>query len=200
MFRNPVGFFPAEKNMFTAKGHGAGFIVTTPPKDNVISWVSSLKQKYSGEVVMVDLKEDISRNFSLSYDFADIITVDPDGNEGIESPDIADTVTLLDSLLNLRLCYEKYTPVFFRISSGVTPDECEKLLSFCLLSGIDGIVVPGVAKLSLVMQLSSGRIPVIGSAQTEEEALEMLDKGASLIELRARPLTLKKLIKSLSNK
>ena len=42
------------------------------------------------------MKSDIVRTFSLVYDFADLIIIDPDSDNGIDSPDLSDTVALMD--------------------------------------------------------------------------------------------------------
>lgn len=189
VFRNPIGSPSA--------GKSASFFVATPPKDNVINWISSFKRHHPGQKAVLDISEDIQRLFSLSYDFADIIVINPDRHGGINAMDISDTVNLLDSLLSLRLCYEKYTPVYLRIADTVTPDELSTLLSYCRMSGIDGIVAQGLNKVKSILELSQKRIPVIGSVTSTEEALQVLKEGASLVELNASPISVKRTIKLL---
>ena len=111
--------------------------------------------------------------------------------------DISDTVTLLDSLLALRLCYEKYTPVYLRISNRVTPDELHTVISYCRMSGIDGIVTQGIATLKAIREESQGRIPVCGTTKDADEALQMLKEGASIVELDTNPLIFKRTLKTL---
>lgn len=189
LFPNPVGSSLPCKS--------ASFIVTTPPKDNVISWISAIRHHYKGKVILVDISEDIQKNFSLSYDFADIIVINPNKNGGINAMDISDTVSMLDSLLALRLCYEKYTPVYLRLSNEITPDELDTLLSYSRLSGIDGIVAHGLQQVVAIYEHSQGRIPIIGSTDSQEEALRLLSSGASLVELNAGLLSVKKTVKIL---
>lgn len=189
LFPNPVGSSLPCKS--------ASFIVATPPKDNVISWISAIRHHYKGKVILVDISEDIQKNFSLSYDFADIIVINPNKNGGINAMDISDTVSMLDSLLALRLCYEKYTPVYLRLSNEITPDELDTLLSYSRLSGIDGIVAHGLQQVVAIYELSQGRIPIIGSTDNQEEALRLLSSGASLVELNAGLLSVKKTVKIL---
>ncbi len=192
LFRNPVGS--------TQPCKSASFIVTTPPKDDVINWISAIRQHYQGKVILVDIAEDIQRNFSLSYDFADIIVINPNKNGGINAMDISDTVSMLDSLLSLRLCYEKYTPVYLRISNELTPEELDTVLSYSRLSGIDGIVAHGLAKVKSIYEHTQGRIPIIGCTENPEEALQLLSSGASLVELNAGLLSVKKTLKTLLEK
>lgn len=189
LFRNPVGS--------PQPWSSTSFIVATPPKDNVINWISDIRNRYKGKAVIVDISLDIQRNFSLSYDFADIIIINPDGSSGITAMDISDTTSMLDSLLSLRLCYEKYTPVYLNISSAVTPQELDTLLSYSRLSGIDGIVTNGLEILGAIIEKTQGRMPVIGRTDTSETALKMLSAGAALVSIDAGLIPVKKTVKIL---
>ena len=175
----------------------ASFIVVTPPKEDVIKWISEVRNQFKGKAVIVDVSEDIQRNFSLSYDFADILVLNPNKNDGINAMDISDTVSMLDSLLSLRLCYEKYTPVYLRLSNELTPDELDTLLSYSRLSGIDGLAVQGHERVKNILALTQGRIPVMGCTDNPQEALQILEAGASLVELNAGLLAVKKTVKTL---
>lgn len=204
VFRNPVGipytiknsrfslFFPAPK---------AGFLTITPPKEQVLSWIRSLDSKKLGEnLLAVNINTDIVRTFSLVYDFPAFIIVDPDSDNGIDATDISDTQVLLDELVSLRLCYERYTPFFLRLSHGLTEEELQYLLGACQLSGVDGVVVPTPQMVTRVREITLGRLPVIGMAQNQEEALQALDAGAALVEANVGPIGLKKLVKTLEKR
>ena len=130
-------------------------------------------------------------------DFADFIVIDTDSNGGINSPDLPDIPVLLDELLSLRLCYEQYTPIFLRLPAGLIPEEIQSVLSYCLLSGINGIVAAGIGTVHQVLECSKGRIPVVGTASSPEEATAMLQEGASLIEMEVRPSVALRLLKTL---
>ena len=189
-FRNPLGS-PSGLIRF------ASFIVTDPPKDDVINWLSGIKKRNPGQISVVHIAEEFQRLFSLSYDFADILVIDTDRSGGINAMDISDTVNLLDSLLALRLCYEKYTPVYLTISNDVTSDELHSLLSYCRMSGIDGIVAHNLQKLNVIREETLGRIPIMGVTKDADEALQMLASGASLVELDTNLLLFKKTLKTL---
>ncbi|MCR5408696.1 MAG: hypothetical protein K6E61_06300 [Bacteroidales bacterium] len=189
LFRHPIGSSMPCKS--------ASFIVLTPPKEDVINWISAVRQQFKGKAVIVDVSEDIQRNFSLSYDFADILVLNPNKNGGINAMDISDTVSMLDSLLSLRLCYEKYTPVYLRLSNELTPDELNTLLSYSRLSGIDGLAVQGLEIVKDILELTQGRLPVIGCTENPQEALQILEAGASLVELNSGLLAVKKTVKIL---
>ena len=189
-FRNPLG---------SSSGliRFASFIVTDPPKDDVINWLSGIKKRNPGQISVVHIAEEFQRLFSLSYDFADILVIDTDRSGGINAMDISDTVNLLDSLLALRLCYEKYTPVYLTISNQVTLGELHSLLSYCRMSGIDGIVAHNLQKLNVIREETLGRIPIMGVTKDADEALQMLASGASLVELDTNLLLFKKTLKTL---
>lgn len=198
-FANPVGMnlmadTALKRPCTRLKG---GFITLTPPKDNTLEWISSLQEIRKKTRLAVNLKTDILRCFALVYDFADFIIIDPDSDNGISSPDIADTAQLLDEIVNLRLCYESYTPVFLRLSPEDTPDEIHPLVACARLSGLDGIVAPDLRKTRLTLEECQSRMPVIAVAHTPEEAMEELNSGAILVETRMRPLALSKLLQTI---
>ena len=200
-FSNPVGLFRKGESarIRALAGLGVGFLTLTPDSDHIMDWIQHLAQQRHGQDVLlaVNLNKNIERSFSLSYDFADILIVDTNSNGGIDSPDITDIPLLLDELLNLRLCYERLTPIFLRLPRGLTPEELHSILSYCLLSGINGIVATGKSTVHQVLEFTQRRIPVIGCTSSPEEASAMLQDGASLIEMDVRPPMALKLLKTL---
>ena len=198
-FKNPLGLrqSPNIRQLRECRTFGAGFVTLTPPDDNVLNWILGLQEYRRKTVLAVNVSTDLARSFSLVYDFSDLIIIDSDGDRGIDSTDISDTTLLLDEVVNLRLCYEHYTPIALRLSHGHTPDEIHTLLSHCRLSGIDAVVVPA-KKVGMVLEETQHRYPVIGSADSAEEALECLQAGASLAETTLRPFAFTKLLKSIS--
>lgn len=190
-FANPLGIdYPCQRL-------NTGFIALTPDSDNMLDWIAKVEDYRKGTVLGVNLQTDILRSFALVYDFANFIIIDPDSDNGIGSPDISDIAQLLDEIVNLRFCYEGYTPVFLRISKEDTPDEIHPLCACARLSGLDGIVAPDPLKVKLVMEECQGRVPVIGVANTEEEALAELSAGATLVLTTLRPIPFAKLLKKL---
>ena len=199
-FRNPVGLLVSTPGALPPKAVKAGFITLTPPLEEVLPWITSLQENRppEGSVLLVNISTDIPRTFALAYDFADLLVIDPDPSGGISSPDVSDITALLDQLLSLRLCYEKFTPIYLRMPKGITQDELESLLSYCQLSGIDGVIAPSLRILRQVRQQSLQRIPVAGATEDIQTAREMLQEGAVFAELaNARPIPILKLIKSL---
>lgn len=199
-FKNPAGLrqSPTIRQLRDCRTFGAGFVTLTPPSEDVLNWVLALQEYRKKTVLAVNISSDLSRNFSLVYDFSDLIIIDPDVDNGIDSPDISDTSVLLDEIVNLRLCYEHYTPIALRLSHGHTPDEIRALLDHCRLSGIDAIVAPGARKVQMVIEETQGRVPVIGAADNAEDAVACMGAGASLVETTLGPFAFQKFLKTLS--
>lgn len=200
-FKNPAGLrqSPTIRQLRDCRTFGAGFVTLTPPSEDVLNWVLTLQEYRKKTVLAVNISSDLSRNFSLVYDFSDLIIIDPDVDNGIDSPDISDTSVLLDEVVNLRLCYEHYTPIALRLSHGHTPDEIRALLDHCRLSGIDAIVAPGARKVQMVIEETQGRVPVIGAADNAEDAVACMGAGASLVETTLGPFAFQKFLKTLSH-
>ena len=199
-FKNPAGIrqSPSLRQLKDCKTYGAGFVTLSPPSEEVLSWILGLQEYRNKTILAVNVSADLSRTFSLVYDFSDLIIIDPDLDHGIDSPDISDTTVLLDDVVNLRLCYEHYTPIALRISHGHTPDEISALLDHCRLSGIDAIVAPGARKVQMVLEETQGRVPIIGAADNAEDAMACIAAGASLVETSLGPFAFQKFLKTLS--
>ena len=58
-------------------------------------------------------------------------------------------------------------------------------------------MAPNLKKVRLTLEECQSRMPVIGVAETPEEALEELQAGAHLIETKMRPFSLAILLKQL---
>ena len=198
-FSNPVGIFrPSDSPKKCPRRFlKAGFLTLEPPKKDILQWISELQQIREKTLLAVNLSSDILHTFSLVYDFADFLIIDPCGEKGLQSRDVSDVATLLDEVVNLRLCYEAYTPVFLRLMGDDSPEEIHSLVSCARLAGLDGLVAPNAAKLRLAMEECQHRMPVIGMATTPEEAIDELQAGAPLTETQMRPLAMAKLIKYL---
>lgn len=171
----------------------SGIIPGNMPVKTIVERLSSRK---TGIKASVELRADgpseelardgLIRTYSLLYDFADYFVVDVNRQTGQTSFDgISDWSDILDELLNLRLCYERYTPIILRLPPVPSDGQSEKLLDFCLLSGIDGVVVPGAEQVSRTHRYTKGRLPIIGSGaiSSSAEAISILQAGASLIEV-----------------
>ena len=153
-----------------------------------------------------EAKQRIIRQFSLLYDFADFFVIDINRESGLSSlDDFSDWTELLDEVLSLRLCYERYKPILLRISPGHEEEQMRRILDFGLMSGFDGVIAPGLAKVRFCAEYTRNRFPIIGSGAitSPEEARALLQAGASLVEVAQgipnRPrLTPKILLKALA--
>ena len=199
-FRHPIGLAPVldQQVELLDACDSIGFSFTGfIPGDTPIQTVADrLQGRESPIVAALELRAEgeseeaaqqaLIRQFSLLYDFADFFIIDINRESGLSSmDDFSDWTALLDELLSLRLYYEKYRPIVLRIAPGHTEEQMQRILDFCLQSGFDGVVAPGIAKVRFCTEYMQKRLPVIGSGavSTPEEALGLLQAGASLIEV-----------------
>ena len=173
-----------------------GFLTLTPPREGILEWISQLQSLRKETVLAVNLKRDIQRSFALLYDFVDFLIVDTGWEEGTQ--EVPDITVLLDELLSLRLCYERYTRVLVRITDGLTKEEIAPLLDYCRLSGIDGVVIHGTGRFDFVTEGSQGRLPSILSTDSPQEALDFCSRGIPVETTSIGHIQRLKILKSLS--
>jgi len=125
----------------------------------------------------------VVRPFSLLYDFVSlfILRIPETSPERPFSGDFTDFYTIIDELLNLRLCFEAYRPVLLSIPNSVETEDRHHLIDYGRLNGIDALVCDGIAAVKADFQYTSGRLPIIGRGKIQE-AKELLEAGASLVE------------------
>ena len=220
-FRHPIGLAPVLERQVDLLDicdcFGYSFTSVLPGEIPLQTVAERLQSRKTPIVTAVELRaegaseeeaqQQLIRQFSLLYDFADYFVIDINRESGLSSlDDFSDWIALLDELLSLRLYYERFKPILLRISPGHTEDQLTRILDFCLLSGFDGVVVPGVSKVRFCTEYTQNRLPVIGSGavSTPEEALALLEAGASLLEvaqgIRNKPRqTAKRLLKAIDN-
>lgn len=197
-FPHPVGLAPVldrqEELLDGCDSLGYSFTGIIP--NDIGTVAARLSNRKSGIIAYVELKADdrteeqvrqhIVRTYSLLYDFADFFVVDINRQDGLNSmDDISDWKGILDELLELRLCYERYKPILLRISPDQPADLMHRILDFSLLSGIDGVIAPGVSLVREVFRYTKGRLPVIGAGAitSPQDAAALLDAGAVLVEV-----------------
>ncbi|MBR2228383.1 MAG: hypothetical protein IJ893_11020 [Bacteroidales bacterium] len=199
-FRHPIGLAPVlerqEEVLDVCDSIGFSFTGIIPGETPVQTIAERLQGRNSPIIAAVELRADgateeeakkrVIRQFSLLYDFADYFVVDINRESGLSSlDDFSDWTELLDEMLNLRLCYERYKPILVRIAPGHAEEQMKRILDFCLLSALDGVVVPGIEKVRFCVQYTRNLLPVIGSGAvtSTEDALALLQAGASLVEV-----------------
>ena len=199
-FRHPVGLAPVLERQVDlldeCDGIGFSFTGVIPGETPVQTVAERLQARTTPIVVSVELRAEgdeeekaqrsLIRQYSLLYDFTDYFVIDINRESGLSSlDDLSDWTPLLDEVLNLRLCYEKYRPILLRISPGHSEEQMARILDYCLISGLDGVVAPGISKVRFCAEYTKNRLPIIGSGavSTTEEAIALLQAGASLIEV-----------------
>ena len=199
-FRHPIGLAPVLERQVelldVCDSIGYSFTGVIPGDMPVHVVAERLQTRQAPIVAAVELraegaseeeaKQEMIRQFSLLYDFADYFVIDINRESGLSSlDDFSDWTELLDELLSLRLYYERYRPILLRIAPGHSEEQMTRILDFCLLSGFDGVVAPGLSKVRFCADYAKGRIPIVGAGAiaTPDEAVALLQAGASLIEV-----------------
>lgn len=189
-----------------------------------------------------DAAKDYETSFGLLYDFVDmfVVNVSCPNVVGLTSlQDISFLSDIVDKLLDLRMLYDIYKPILLKVSPDLSKEQLDDIISYCLRSGIDGIVAgnttrsrDGLTTISqekieeignggmsgapvhkknlelvrYVHEKSEGKLPIIGvgGIMSPEDAKEMIDSGASLVEIYSGfiyegPALVKKIIKHLES-
>ena len=189
-----------------------------------------------------DAAKDYETSFGLLYDFVDmfVVNVSCPNVVGLTSlQDISFLSDIVDKLLDLRMLYDIYKPILLKVSPDLSKEQLDDIISYCLRSGIDGIVAgnttrsrDGLTTISqekieeignggmsgapvhkknlelvrYVHEKSEGKLPIIGvgGIMSPEDAKEMIDAGASLVEIYSGfiyegPALVKKIIKQLES-
>ena len=199
-FRHPIGLAPVLErqvellDVCDSIGYSfTGLIPGDMPTQTVAEHLQSRKSPIVAAVELraegpseEEAKQNLIRQFSLLYDFADYFVIDINRESGLSSlDDFSDWTELLDELLSLRLYYERYKPILLRISPGHSEEQMQRILDFCLLSSFDGVVAPGLSKVRFCAEYAKNRIPIVGAGAvtSPEEAQALLQAGAVLVEV-----------------
>ena len=180
-FDNPVGLGPGlDKDGLlynTLSDYGFSFVEVGPVgRSQVKEVITRLQNDPPTPKIALLIDKEHQDTFSLAYDFADIFVLE------IPDDEIQD---VLDNVLDTRLSYESYKPVLIRLMHDFPDSELEEILHYCLLNGVDGAVVAKAENVARVYEMTKGRFPIIGygGVRTAEKARELLDAGASLVEV-----------------
>lgn len=149
-----------------------------------------------------DAPMDYERCLALLYDLVDMFIVNissPTSSSIYELQEIDNLAEIVDKLLSMRMYFNEYRPIFIKISPDNTRQQLDDIVDYCLRSGVDGIVACNLSRdgsqeelfqkslktVKYIREKSRGLLPIIGSGgiRTPEQALEMLESGASLIEI-----------------
>ena len=199
-FIHPLGLAPVldrQASLLDAcSSLGYAFSGILPGNTPVNEIVDRLSHRKSGILAGIELKAEgdseeqakrqILHTYSLLYDFADYFVVDINWQSGVSSlDDISDWEDVLNELLELRLCYEKYRPILLRLPPVQSDEQTYRALDFCRMNGIDGVIVTGIQKIKSVSDYTEHRYPIVGSGAvtTPSDAVALLQAGASLLEI-----------------
>lgn len=140
--------------------------------------VAHIQEKPNEDLLAACIESDITTSFSLAYDFCDFFVIDQ--ANGIDE-------NVLDQLLSIRLTYDEYKPIVVRLSENISEENLHKTLDYCRYSRIDGVQVRSKEHVKAAFEYTDGRLPIIANCHVKSpaEALELLEMGASLIELRS---------------
>ena len=180
-FKNRIGLGPGvdkDAQLYNILyDYGFSFINLGPVNStNVKTVISRLQSKPADPVISICIDHDHARTFSMAYDFADMFS--------LEIPD-DDIIETLNTILDTRLTYDQYKPVLLRISHKLPQSELDRIINYCLMNGVDGIVASQIETVKYVQDLVGDRIPIIGygGIRTPEKAREFFNAGADLLEI-----------------
>jgi len=224
-FPNPLGLgggvdFDAEYyNTLSDAGFGfveVGSLTPQPqggqmPNKGLKSAVSRLSKKRPKAITGANISKNLTTSnelapkdyekcLALLYDFVDFFVVNvssPSDSSMQELQDVDQLTEIMDRLIDMRMYFDLYRPIFIKISPDLPFSEIDDIVEYCLRSGIDGIVACNLStnpridlysrSLEIVKHIhekSHGLLAIIasGGIKTPEQAKEMLDAGASLVE------------------
>lgn len=151
-----------------------------------------------------DIVKDFEKAFALLYDFVDMIVINPyskdDGDNSFRGA--SELPEIIDRLITMRMYYDVNKPVLVRLVPQLSHSQTDEILEYCLSSGVDGVVAGSVLRsdedsdgtalfnknisfIKHINEKSAGLLPIIGvgGVMNATQAQEMLDSGASLIEV-----------------
>lgn len=156
----------------------------------------------------------------------------PNENGVFTVQDCASLAEIADPLLELRACYGVYKPILIKVSTDIQKEQLDSIIDWCRISGIDGIIAGNSPKakdshatnkligggclsgaltyesslklVKYIHEYTDGRFPIIacGGIMTATQAREMLQAGASLIQIHSGliyhgPSIVRKILKQL---
>ena len=139
--------------------------------------VRHIQEDPQNDIMACCINQDFLTAFTLAYDFCDFFVIDLSEQPGTE---------ILEPLLESRMAEDTYKPIVIKLPKEITATEIREILDFSLMNGIDGIEARTLEQVRQIASEAGGRMPIIAncSIETPAQAAEMLEAGASLIEVR----------------
>lgn len=196
-------------------------IQQNPPREDLVVIANIGK---NNETPAEKAVEDIDRAYTLIYDFSDIVVVN------MLDTDMKYLAEIIDRITTIRRFNDHNNPILIKLPPDLSRDQIDLAVHTVLSFGIDGLVVSGstynldqtgctmphgeltgapvfehsLETLKYVYEKSQKLIPIIvsGGISTPEQAQQMLDNGAALIEVHTAlsfegPSLIKKILKHL---
>ena len=132
-----------------------------PPKRIICASIAKNTLSASDE----DIINDYKTAFSRLYDFVDMFTINVscpnvEGLQGLQ--DVSYLSDVVDPILDLRICYDKYKPILIKVSPDIPTEELYGILDYCMMSGVDGIVAGNTTTSREGLKTSQSRVEKIG--------------------------------------
>lgn len=212
-FRSPVGMAPGfdvSAEFYNSAGAaGCGFSIVGPlyfsRKGGIRDAVAAVRNnppvniligfditKNPSSVSEDDIAKDYLDAYEYSYDFSDFTVLDfSDDSSAVHEMDFIKAVT--DPLLESRLAFDNYNPLILKLSPSLKKEDLLPILDYCMMNGIDGVLLSSEAMVREASEFSKGRLPIIaeGRIGVVSRALEFFDAGASLVALQCSPIRFK---------
>lgn len=182
MFNHPVGLgagLDIHGELYNDLGNlGFSFVEMGPMNAaGIRRALKHLHEDPKRNMIAACIATDYLTSFTLAYDFCDFFV--------IEMPEDFSTDPL-DSLLEARIAEPVYRPIVLKIPPYLTDNQLEDIVGYCRLNSVDGIETRDLGQLKRIHELSDGRLAIIANnhIDTPEHALEALNSGAALVEVR----------------
>lgn len=146
--------------------------------DGVRKAIASLQSDPQDDILGVCINKEFLNSFTLAYDFFDFFVIDFSTKL---------STSILGPVLDARISQESYKPIVIKLPDNISGAELDVLTDFCRMNSIDCIQARSKEQVERIRTRSLGRLPIIANChiKTPQEAAELLEAGADLIELRS---------------
>lgn len=134
-------------------------------------------KKHPSQRIIAKLPTPDEKSFAYLYDFVDAFIIGGFGSEYEQK---------IDPLINLRMFNDEYKEIFLDIPGDMLIAELDELLSYSMLSNIDGIVLSTPRLLQYTADRSKGILQIIADdVGSEDELRRATEDGASAVAVKS---------------
>lgn len=130
---------------------------------------------YSDKFSCENRDKSLDAAFALLYDFVDAFVISGYGF-------LPDRV---DSLLNIRLYNDEYRPILLKVGDDLLDSELDNLISYALLSDLDGLVISNPRLLEKAKGRANGVLTLIYDGVSDSKNLSEVLQSTPLAMVRA---------------